>query len=49
MVTGDLATVTRSTFTDDLAPASKVADPSWIRPGTVLWTWLAGGREAARA
>ncbi|MEH0581647.1 glycoside hydrolase family 97 catalytic domain-containing protein [Streptomyces sp. B21-108] len=49
MVTGDLATVTRSTFTDDLAPASKVAHPSWIRPGTVLWTWLAGGRPAGQS
>ncbi|MDG9712955.1 glycoside hydrolase family 97 protein [Streptomyces sp. DH10] len=49
MVTGDLATVTRSTFTDDLAPASKVADPSWSRPGTVLWTWLAGGRPAGQS
>jgi alpha-glucosidase len=49
MVTGDLATVTRSTFTDDLAPASKVPDPSWIRPGTVLWTWLAGGRPAGQS
>ncbi|MGW7408633.1 glycoside hydrolase family 97 catalytic domain-containing protein [Streptomyces sp. NPDC054833] len=49
MVTGDLATVTRSTFTDDLAPASKVADASWVRPGTVLWTWLAGGRAAGQS
>lgn len=49
MITGDLATVTRSTFTDDLAPASKVADTSWIRPGTVLWTWLAGGKEAGQS
>ncbi|MFI7294581.1 glycoside hydrolase family 97 catalytic domain-containing protein [Streptomyces sp. NPDC050121] len=49
MVTGDLATVTRSTFTDDLAPASKVPHPSWIRPGTVLWTWLAGGRPAGQS
>lgn len=49
VVAGDLATVTRSTFTDDLAPASKVADRSWIRPGTVLWTWLAGGRTAGRS
>lgn len=49
MVTGDLATVTRSTFTDDLAPASKVPDASWIRPGTVLWTWLAGGRPAGQS
>ncbi|MET9018000.1 glycoside hydrolase family 97 catalytic domain-containing protein [Streptomyces olivaceoviridis] len=49
MVTGSLATVTRSTFTDDLAPASRVADTSWIRPGTVLWTWLAGGRAAGQS
>ncbi|MFE5818912.1 glycoside hydrolase family 97 catalytic domain-containing protein [Streptomyces sp. NPDC056479] len=49
MVTGDLATVTRSTFTDDLAPASKVPDTSWIKPGTVLWTWLAGGKEAGQS
>jgi alpha-glucosidase len=49
MVTGDLDTVTRSTFTDDLAPASQVADSSWVRPGTVLWTWLAGGRTAGQS
>ncbi|NEB03715.1 glycoside hydrolase family 97 protein [Streptomyces sp. SID13726] len=49
MVTGDLATVTRSTFTDDLAPAARVRDTSWIRPGTVLWTWLAGGKEAGQS
>ncbi|MFD4507966.1 glycoside hydrolase family 97 catalytic domain-containing protein [Streptomyces sp. NPDC058457] len=49
VITGDLATVTRSTLTDDLAPASKVADTSWIRPGTVLWTWLAGGRTAGQS
>jgi alpha-glucosidase len=49
MVTGDLATVTRSTFTDDLAPASKVPDDSWVEPGTVLWTWLAGGKEAGQS
>ncbi|MFD7504166.1 glycoside hydrolase family 97 catalytic domain-containing protein [Streptomyces sp. NPDC059850] len=49
MVVGDLATVTESTFTDDLAPASKVADTSWIRPGPALWTWLAGGRPAGQS
>ncbi|MFD5128530.1 glycoside hydrolase family 97 protein [Streptomyces olindensis] len=49
MVTGDLATVTRSTFTDDLAPAAQITDTSWIRPGTVLWTWLAGGRPAGQS
>lgn len=49
MITGDLPTVTRSTFTDDLAPASKVTDTTWIRPGTTLWTWLAGGRAAGQS
>ena len=49
MITGDLATVTRSTFTDDLAPASRIRDASWIEPGTVLWTWLAGGKEAGQS
>lgn len=49
VVTGDLATVTESTFTDDLAPASKVHDTSWIKPGRALWTWLAGGREAGQS
>ncbi|GAA2589489.1 glycoside hydrolase family 97 protein [Streptomyces roseoviolaceus] len=49
MVTGDLGTVTRSTFTDDLAPASKAGDTSWIKPGTALWTWLAGGRPAGQS
>jgi alpha-glucosidase len=46
IVVGDLATVTESTFTDDIAPASKVTDTSWIKPGDSLWTWLAGGRAA---
>ncbi|MFE7712447.1 glycoside hydrolase family 97 catalytic domain-containing protein [Streptomyces sp. NPDC057486] len=49
VVTGDLATITGSTFTDDLAPASKVRDTSWIRPGRALWTWLAGGRPAGQS
>ncbi|MFI0731640.1 glycoside hydrolase family 97 catalytic domain-containing protein [Streptomyces sp. NPDC021225] len=49
LVVGDLATVTESTFTDDLAPASRVADTSWIRPGPALWTWLAGGRPAGQS
>ncbi|MFE7788279.1 glycoside hydrolase family 97 catalytic domain-containing protein [Streptomyces sp. NPDC057460] len=49
VVTGDLATVTESTFTDDLAPASRIHDTSWIKPGRALWTWLAGGREAGQS
>ncbi|MFD0782628.1 glycoside hydrolase family 97 catalytic domain-containing protein [Micromonospora azadirachtae] len=39
-IVGDLATVTTSTLVDDLAPASKLADTSWVRPGTVAWSWL---------
>ncbi|WP_305786890.1 glycoside hydrolase family 97 catalytic domain-containing protein [Symbioplanes lichenis] len=39
-VVGDLATVTESALTDDLAPPSRIGDPSWIRPGTVAWSWL---------
>ncbi|WP_078894836.1 glycoside hydrolase family 97 catalytic domain-containing protein [Streptomyces sp. NRRL S-1022] len=37
---GDLASVTQSTITDDLAAPSKVSDTSWIKPGTVAWSWL---------
>ncbi|MGP4045230.1 glycoside hydrolase family 97 catalytic domain-containing protein [Streptomyces sp. 2A115] len=49
VITGDLATVTESTFTDDLAPKSRVRDTSWIKPGAALWTWLAGGKEAGQS
>ncbi|MCA2226631.1 glycoside hydrolase family 97 protein [Nonomuraea aurantiaca] len=49
LIAGDLATVTESTLVDDLAPDSRVRDTSWIAPGQVLWTWLAGGREAGQS
>jgi alpha-glucosidase len=49
MTVGDLPTVTGSTLVDDLAPPSRVADTSWIEPGQVLWTWLAGGRPAGQS
>jgi alpha-glucosidase len=49
MVVGDLATVVESTLVDDLAPPSRLADTSWVRPGQVLWTWLAGGRAAGQS
>ncbi|MEQ7008994.1 glycoside hydrolase family 97 catalytic domain-containing protein [Actinopolymorpha sp. B17G11] len=49
MVVGDLATVTESTMVDDVAPASRLADTSWIRPGNAMWTWLAGGRSAQQS
>ncbi|MEV8389112.1 MULTISPECIES: glycoside hydrolase family 97 catalytic domain-containing protein [unclassified Streptomyces] len=49
VITGALATVTESTFVDDIAPASKVRDTSWIKPAPALWTWLAGGRPAGQS
>ncbi len=44
MIVGSLATVTESTLVDDLAPASRLRDTAWIKPGPAIWTWLAGGR-----
>jgi len=39
-IVGDLATVTGSMLVDDLAPPARLADTSWVRPGTVAWSWL---------
>ncbi|MFB8440050.1 glycoside hydrolase family 97 catalytic domain-containing protein [Streptomyces niveus] len=49
VIAGDLATVTESTLVDDLAPPSRIADTSWIRPGAVAWSWLAGFGAAQRS
>ncbi|MEV0384701.1 glycoside hydrolase family 97 catalytic domain-containing protein [Nonomuraea sp. NPDC050643] len=49
LVAGDLATVTESTLVDDLAPGSRLTDTSWIKPGKVLWSWLAGGRSVQQS
>ncbi|RSM46488.1 alpha-glucosidase [Actinoplanes sp. ATCC 53533] len=49
MIVGDLGTVSASTLADDLAPPSRVRDASWIKPGKVFWSWLAGGREAGQS
>jgi uncharacterized membrane protein len=43
LVVGDLATVTESDLTTDLASPSKVADTSWIRPGRAAWSWWSDG------
>ncbi|WP_240434470.1 glycoside hydrolase family 97 protein [Streptomyces sp. YIM 130001] len=48
VITGDLATVTESTLVDDLAPASRIEDTSWIRPGKVAWSWMDGGQDTQR-
>ncbi|MGY0466068.1 glycoside hydrolase family 97 catalytic domain-containing protein [Kitasatospora sp. cg17-2] len=39
---GTTATVVESTLEDDVAPASKVADTSWIKPGIAAWPWFDG-------
>ncbi|GAB3875935.1 hypothetical protein GCM10029964_021480 [Kibdelosporangium lantanae] len=49
MIVGDLNTVATSTLVNDLATPSKVGDTSWIQPGKVFWSWLAGGREAGES
>ncbi|MFD7515386.1 glycoside hydrolase family 97 catalytic domain-containing protein [Streptomyces niveus] len=49
VIAGDLATVTESTLVDDLAPPSRITDTSWIRPGAVAWSWLAGFGAAQRS
>lgn len=48
-IVGDLPTVTTSTLVDDLAPPSRIHDTSWIRPGRVAWSWLAGFGQAQRS
>lgn len=39
-IVGALKTVTESTLVDDVAQPSRVSDVSWVRPGTVAWSWL---------
>ena len=41
-IIGTPATVVESTLNDDVAPASKIADTTWIRPGVSAWSWLDG-------
>ncbi|MET9398766.1 glycoside hydrolase family 97 catalytic domain-containing protein [Kitasatospora sp. NPDC002965] len=43
---GTAATVVESTLEDDIAPASKVADTSWIKPGIAAWPWFDGFEPA---
>ncbi|WP_234440473.1 glycoside hydrolase family 97 protein [Streptomyces rimosus] len=45
---GSTADVMESTLTDDVAPASKVADTSWIKPGIAAWPWFDGGGDTQR-
>ncbi|MDD9375963.1 glycoside hydrolase family 97 catalytic domain-containing protein [Streptomyces sp. ZAF1911] len=43
---GSTGTIVESTLGDDVAPASKVADTSWIKPGIAGWLWFDGGKAA---
>ena len=43
MIVGDLATVTESDLSTDLASPSKIADTSWIKPGAGAWSWWSSG------
>ncbi|MEV4415751.1 glycoside hydrolase family 97 catalytic domain-containing protein [Catellatospora sp. NPDC049609] len=48
---GDLRTVTESTIVDDLSAPARFTDTSWVKPGTVAWSWLtehASPGDAAR-
>lgn len=39
-IVGGLGTVTESTLVSDLAPDAEFTGTSWVRPGTVSWSWL---------
>ncbi|GHH73537.1 alpha-glucosidase [Kitasatospora indigofera] len=41
---GSTATVVESTLEDDVAPPSRIADTSWIKPGIAAWPWFDGGK-----
>ncbi|MFE6748233.1 glycoside hydrolase family 97 catalytic domain-containing protein [Kitasatospora purpeofusca] len=47
-VLGTIATVVESTLEDDVAPASRVADTSWIEPGIAAWPWFDGTRATQK-
>jgi len=43
MVADDLGRLPESTLLENLNPASRLADTSWIRPGKYAWNWWSGG------
>ncbi|MFF2040851.1 glycoside hydrolase family 97 catalytic domain-containing protein [Kitasatospora sp. NPDC058170] len=45
---GSTAAVVESTLEDDVAPASRVADISWIKPGIAAWPWFDGTRATQK-
>lgn len=37
---GSLKTITESTLGTDLAPAARLKDPSFVKPGKASWSWI---------
>ncbi|WP_410812553.1 glycoside hydrolase family 97 catalytic domain-containing protein [Micromonospora sp. 067-2] len=48
-IIGTLDTIVGSTLDDDVAPPSRIADTSWIKPGRAAWSWLDGGRATQQS
>ncbi|MFE7580815.1 glycoside hydrolase family 97 catalytic domain-containing protein [Streptomyces gardneri] len=46
---GSTETVVESTLEDDVAPKSRIADTSWIKPGIAAWPWFDGKHETQRS
>lgn len=40
IITGDLATIVRSTLVQALNPPAASGDSGWVRPGLASWSWL---------
>lgn len=41
VIIGSLARLVESTLVEDVSPASKIKDPSWIKPGASSWVYWA--------
>jgi alpha-glucosidase len=48
-IVGSPATIVESDLVDDLAPAPRARDWSWVRPGRVAWSWWADSASPANA
>jgi alpha-glucosidase len=47
-ILGSLADVVASDLPEDFAAPSRIADPSWIRPGRVAWSWWSDSASPRR-
>lgn len=44
MIIGELSTIVESTLVEDVCPASRIKDTSWIKPGRASWVYWAYNR-----